>query len=153
MREDEIKELVGAACKQQADFERGLTVGVNFSMVVAAAMGEPAVLRRILEAGVPDHGFLVPAICFMLTVKHDGLVDKADVRQCLHVAIDFDCPVDVSEPACGMYVQRLVASMFTRVCADVAATTVQRAWLRAYYDPTRSVCQRRLLRQFQQLAS
>lgn len=52
-----------------------------------------------------------------------------------------------------MIVRAFVRNVMCNVIRDTAARTIQKFWLQRYYDPNRSTCRSRLMREFKELAN
>lgn len=70
-------------------------------------------------------------------------------------AIDNGCPYDKDDPNISrvITVHEMVRSIFFKVVQDAACRVIQRYFLDAYYDPTRSLCWRRSMRQYAETIS
>lgn len=76
--------------------------------------------------------------------------------ECLDWALRNGCPVRSDDDlARGHFVRVWVGDLFVEAVAsaerDAAARAIQTAWFGAYYDPARTVCRRRVARQFRGL--
>lgn len=75
-------------------------------------------------------------------------------RKCRIWALENECLTDYNPGSRGFSVHCLVQDIMKRVIAraqESAALVIKRAWLKQYYDPRRSLCVRRLMREYKLL--